>query len=209
MTRILVFGDSIVWGAWDREGGWAQRLRKFIDEKNLSDSEFYCLVYNLGVSSDTTEGLLERFEFETKQRLKEGEETIFIFAIGTNDSQFLFSKNGTKVPVEKVRENIQKLIELAKRFSSKIIFVGLFPVDESRVVPLPWDSNKAYKNEFIRQYNQVIKEVCNENNIPFIDTFEKFSSLDYPSLLEDGLHPNSKGHELIFKMVKKEIEKFL
>lgn len=26
--RILVFGDSIVYGAWDTEGGWAERLKK-------------------------------------------------------------------------------------------------------------------------------------------------------------------------------------
>lgn len=209
MVQILIFGDSIAWGAWDKEGGWVQRLRKFIDEKNLSDPEFYCLVYNLGVSGNTTEDLLERFEFETKQRMKEGEETVFIFAIGTNDSQFLFRKNGTKVSIEKFRKNIQKIIELAKKFSSKIIFLGLFPVDESRSVPLPWDSNKAYKNELIRRYNEVIKEVCDENNVPFIDTFEKISKLEYSSLLEDGLHPNSKGHEMIFEMVKKEVEKFL
>jgi lysophospholipase L1-like esterase len=31
MDRILVFGDSIAWGAWDKKGGGAQRLRiKFI-----------------------------------------------------------------------------------------------------------------------------------------------------------------------------------
>ena len=52
MVQILIFGDSIAWGAWDKEGGWVQRLRKLIDEKNLSDPEFYCLVYNLGVSGN-------------------------------------------------------------------------------------------------------------------------------------------------------------
>jgi len=28
MVNILVFGDSITYGAWDEEGGWVQRLRK-------------------------------------------------------------------------------------------------------------------------------------------------------------------------------------
>ena len=44
MTCLLVFGDSITYGAWDLEGGWVQRLRSFIDKKNLTDPNFYCLV---------------------------------------------------------------------------------------------------------------------------------------------------------------------
>jgi len=127
MTQILIFGDSIAYGAWDKEGGWVQRLRKFLDEKNLTDSDFYCRVYNLGISGNSSKNLLERFEFETKQRLKESEETIIVFAIGINDSYFVHSENSHRVPINKFKENIQKLTDLAKKFSSKIIFVGLTP----------------------------------------------------------------------------------
>ena len=78
MTQILVFGDSIDLGMWDVEGGWVQRLRRFLDKKTLADSNFYYEVYNLGISGDTAEDLLESFEFETKKRLSNGEEAIFI-----------------------------------------------------------------------------------------------------------------------------------
>ena len=90
MVQVLVFGDSIAYGARDGEGGWVQRLRKFLDERNLMG----CLIYNLGVSGDTVQGLLERFEFETEQRMRKGEEAVFIFEVGINDSQFINSKNG-------------------------------------------------------------------------------------------------------------------
>ena len=90
MAQILVFGDSISYGKWDKEGGFVQRMKNFLDEETLSKSENEHTIYNLGVSGNTTEDLLERFEFETKQRLKEDdEELIFIFAIGVNDSQFI------------------------------------------------------------------------------------------------------------------------
>jgi len=202
MTRILIFGDSITYGAWDKEGGWVQRLRKFLDEKNLTDSDFYCLVYNLGVSGNTINDLIERFEFETKQRLKESEETIIIFAIGINDSYFVHSENNNRVPINKFKENIQKLIKSAKKFSSKIIFVGLTPVDETKTTPIPWDADKSYKNEYIEKYNKVIKKVCEENEILFIEIFEDWMKLNYKNLLEDGLHPNSEGHKKIFESVK-------
>jgi lysophospholipase L1-like esterase len=202
MTQILIFGDSITYGAWDKEGGWVQRLRKFLDEKNLTDSDFYCLVYNLGVSGNNSEDLLERFEFETKQRLKEDEETIIIFAIGINDSQFVHSKDKHGVPIDKFKDNIQKLISLAQKFSSKIIFVGLTPVDETKTAPIPWNADVSYKNEYIQKYNETIKTICEENKIYFIEIFEKLKELNYQELLEDGLHPNSEGHKKIFEIVK-------
>jgi len=200
--RILIFGDSITYGAWDKEGGWVQRLRKFLDEKTLTEPDFYCLVYNLGVSGDTTDDLLGRFEFETEQRIKEKEEMVFIFAIGINDSQFVHSKNSLRVRPEKFKNNIQALINTAKQFSLKIIFVGLTPVDESRTTPIPWNTDKSYKNEYIRQYNDIIKTVCKANSFLFIEIFEPLNKLDYKNLLEDGLHPNSSGHQKIFEIVK-------
>ncbi|RLJ05332.1 MAG: hypothetical protein DRP14_02045 [Candidatus Aenigmatarchaeota archaeon] len=202
MTQILIFGDSIAYGAWDKEGGWVQRLRKFLDEKNLTDSDFYCRVYNLGISGNSSKNLLERFEFETKQRLKESEETIIVFAIGINDSYFVHSENSHRVPINKFKENIQKLTDLAKKFSSKIIFVGLTPVDETKTTPIPRDADKSYKNENIRKYNEIIKSVCEENKILFIEIFEDWIKLNYKNLLEDGLHPNSEGHKKIFESVK-------
>ncbi len=200
MARILVFGDSIAFGAWDREGGWVQRLRKVIDEKNLSGTNYYSLIYNIGVSGNTTENLLERFEFEAKQRLKESEETIIIFSIGINDSAFIHAKKSLLTQQKKFEENIQKLINLAKKYSQKIFFVGLTAVDEPKVSP--WKEGRSYKNKYIQKYNDIIKSTCKENNVSFVDIFQEWIKTDYKSLLEDGLHPNSEGHKRIFDTVR-------
>lgn len=202
MSQILVFGDSETYGAWDKKGGWVARLRSFVDERIiLSEQKFYCLIYNLGIDGDTTENLLKRFDFETKQRLQE-KETIIIFAIGGNDSVFLHSKNSNIVSPIKFKKNIQKLIKLAKNFDSEIIFIGLSHADELKTVPVFWNKEMSYKNEYIRQYDEIIKSVCQENKVDFIEIFEKFKKMDYKKLLEDGVHPNSKGHSLIYETVK-------
>lgn len=203
MSQILVFGASITYGAWDREGGWVQRLREFLDEKNLSDPDFYCLTYNLGISGDTAEDLLERFEFETKQRFKEAEDTIFIFDIGLNDSQFIHSKKGLRFSPDEFKSNIKKLIGKAKKLSNlDIIFVGLTPVDESKVNPIPWAEDKSYRNEYVKQFNDLLKSVCKEENVHFIEVFEDWMQRNYELLLDDGVHPNSEGHKEIFEAVK-------
>ncbi len=197
MSKILVFGDSIAWGAFDSEGGgWVECLKLYMWRKGDID------VYNLGVSGNKTPNLLERFESETKARIEEDEETIIIFAIGINDSYFLHSKNDFMTPIEQFKENVQKLTDLAQKFSLKIIFVGLTSVDESKTTPIPWDTDKSYKNENIKKYNEIIKSVSKDRNIYFIEILDKWLQFDYQDLLEDGLHPNSKGHKKIFETVR-------
>ena len=201
MARILVFGDSIVYGAWDKQGGWVQRLRGFLDEKNLSNLDNASFsIYNLGISGDSTEDLLKRLEFEAEQRLEEGEETIFIFAIGINDSQFIHSTNSSKILIKQFQNNLKRFVNFAQGFSQKIIFVSLTSVDETKTIH--WDIDKSYKNEYIQKYNDAIKQICAKNKIYFIEIFEDWIKMDYKRLLEDGLHPNSEGHQKIFETVK-------
>ncbi len=203
MARILVFGDSIAWGAWDVEGGWVQRLRKFLDEKTLSSNFLdYFSIYNLAFSGDTSTDILERLEPEIKARLAEGHEIIILFSIGINDSFYLHDLKSNMVSLDKFKENIKKLIEIAKKFTDKIVFVGLTPIDETKVALIPWDTNKSYKNESIKKYDEIIKEVCQKNKILFIEIFDDWLNSDYKELLEDGAHPNSFGHQKLFETIR-------
>ena len=200
--QILIFGDSITCGYWDLRGGWVQKLKEKIDEKSLSaPKDFYYNLYNLSIDGNTTAELLKRFEFEAKQRLI-NEETIFIFDIGANDSCYSDDKKTLDVSQEQFKENLKKLIHLTRKFSSNIIFIGLTPVDELKTTPISWNANKYYKNKYIQEYNQIIKQVCEENEIYFIEIFENWIKTDYKKLLEDGVHPNSEGHKKIFEIVR-------
>ena len=202
---ILIFGTSITLGYWDRQGGWVTRLRNFFYEKYKQDPEYYCAIYNVGISGNTTEHILERFNFETKQRISEkAKEIIIIFDFGTNDAVFSQTENKLRVPEEKFKENSKKLINLAKQYSSKIFLIGNHPVDEKITDPVPWNKDVSYKNKDAEKYNEIMKLVCQEENILFIDFF---NILNVKTDLEDGVHPNSEGHEKIFKKIKEELLK--
>lgn len=98
--------------------------------------------------------------------------------------------------------NIKKLARLAEEYTNKIIFVGIAPVDNKKTNPIPWDKQKCYNNQYIRQYNEMLRSICTYNNIHFIEIFDKFMKTNYNRLLDDGLHPNTKGHKKIFLIVK-------
>jgi lysophospholipase L1-like esterase len=199
MSVILVFGDSIAWGAYDSEpGGWVGRLESFLKKERSSQFE----LYNFAVDGDITTNLLKRFESEAEPKIKDGSEAIVIFAIGINDSYFMKIRNDFITPPEAFKKNIQKLTALARKVSSKIIFVGLTPVDELKVTPIPWNTDLSYRNENIKRYDNIIEKSCKEENSDFIEIFDDWMKSGYRDLLEDGLHPNDKGHKKIFEEVK-------
>lgn len=192
--NICIFGDSITWGAYDpQNGGWVNRLRNYFEAQDKDID-----VYNLGVSGDSTIDLLDRIEIEAKSR----EANLFVFAIGVNDAQFIHSTNSNRISDNDFENNIKKLFEIANKFTSKIIFVGLTLIDEAKTKPIPWNTDKTYTNERIRNFDKIIEDFCSKHNLKFIPINDLLNNGD----LIDGLHPNTQGHIKIFEKVKPEIE---
>jgi lysophospholipase L1-like esterase len=198
--EIIVFGDSITYGAWDKEGGWVERLRRFIDGKYPEQH----ITYNLGISGDTSKDVLERVELEAKRRIFE-KYPLIIFQIGINDSAILTSKRNEEwIPIKDFERNIKRLIFEARKLTenNKIFFVGHSFVDEKKTHPVPWDKNVTYTNENIKKYAEITKGLCSKENISFIDLLPEFKKQDLGHLLQDGVHPTSAGHEAIFRIVR-------
>ena len=191
---ILIFGDSVTYGEGDRESGWVQRLRKFLDEKTLADKGDF-LVYNLGVDGNDTEDLLKRFNAEARAR----QPNTIIFAIGTNDSSYRKNRHNPLVSIQKFEKNLLKLIQEAKKISDKIVFIGLAKGNDYKTIPLPRSiTGKCYDKENVKIYNNIIKKTCKEKHIFFINIINKLNDKDF----YDGLHPSPKGHQKIFEIVK-------
>lgn len=205
MTTILVFGDSIAYGCWDHKyGGWVGRLRDKLDKRTMDKPETCSLVYNLSVDSDFTSNVSSRFEAECKSRLKgfgKDPDSMIIFSIGLNDSMFVRDKNDFFSSEAEFRENLLRLVKVARRFTPIIVFVGLTPVDERKMDPNPWYPAAYYKNDFIRKFESIIREVSKREGVMFVGIFDSWIGMDYKRMLSDGIHPTSEGHLMIFKSV--------
>ncbi|MFH1500404.1 MAG: SGNH/GDSL hydrolase family protein [archaeon] len=204
MAQILIFGTSIECGAWDVEGGWVERLRKFLYTKMIDsglDNDYYHIIYNLGIDGENSSGLLKRFELEIKPRIWPEEETIVIICSGANDTALDNQTKKLALSPEKFKQNLEKIFQIAKKYSDKIVFVNDLPVDESKTDPVFWDKNLSYKNKHIEKVFEIAKKSCTENEILLVDIHSQLKS-NYQELLIDGLHPNSRGHEQMFNIVK-------
>jgi len=209
VDRVLIFGDSITEGKWDRQGGWAQRLINDYLVQGIADLEADVpLLFNLGVSADSTLELLARFEHETKARQRPN--MAFVFAIGTNDSRI--DGSTPFLTQEQYAANIESLVAQAKQFAPthRMLFVGLPPCDEARTTPVSW-RDTSYTNERIKQFDQTIQKVCAKLGTHYVPVFEPYQAQQATKgdMLLDGLHPDDAGHNLIYEQVKPALQNLL
>lgn len=177
--NILVFGDSIVYGIGDNEkGGWVNRLRLKLEERN----DYYYDIYNLGIPDDTSKDLLKRYKKEIKARFYQGELAI-IFSIGANDS------SQTNISIKQFKKNIKKLIRYTKKKTNKVLFISLPKATNSEIEGRKGIIAKI-NNDKIKKFNFAIKEVCEQEKTDFLSLKQKIE-------LYDTVHPNSNGYEYI------------
>ena len=205
MKGILCFGDSITFGRGEIPNkSWCGRLKDYFEVKGNHNG-----VYNLGVPGHTSTDLLKRFDSEAEGRIRikrPSDQYLILIAIGTNDCKFdgKPENNTPRTTDDQFRKNIKELIIKAKSYQTKLAFIGLPPVDESRTLPY---EETWFKSERVKLFNDIIKELCEENNILFFDIFDIMIKENYPKLLDDGLHPNAAGYDFMFKKIKEFLEK--
>tara|TARA_Y100000310_G_C20596148_1_gene770612 strand:+ start:571 stop:1176 length:606 start_codon:yes stop_codon:yes gene_type:complete len=191
MTWICIFGDSISQGHFDTERtGWVARLQLDLWKKDTC-------IGNHSVSGGTTIEALKIM----KPIFRVEWPDLVIFALGDNDSRYTETTKNNFTPFTDFKANIKKLIKIAKTQTSKIVFVGPTPVDESKTNPIPWETTEYYRNKDGKKYSEATKSICSDHKIPFLDIHKLWLKTDYKKLLEDGLHPNTEGHKLLYKQI--------
>lgn len=201
-TVVLLFGDSIVHGNWDPEGGgWGQRLRKRLQERSTDDRMF--IVYNLGVCGDTSAQVLARFSPEAQCRLRRADRTVVLFGVGVNDAKHNTETGSYRVSLAEYRQNISALIEEARRVTSYIVCTSILPIDETKTRPLSWNSAEELRSADVDAYDAALQDVCTKSEAPYL----ALRDLPWPpESFDDGLHPNTVNHERIAEHVIQQLD---
>ena len=189
---ITVFGDSITYGAWDKEnGGWVNRLRLMLE--NNTDNFYH--IFNLGIPGETTTGVNSQFNYEYGYRFHPGFTNILVFAIGINDSLVGFGQNS--VPLDIFKNNINSLIEKSKKYTNHIAFVGLTRVDGDIIPQEPHPLMSTFINSEIDKYDKALKDICKSQSVQYIDVHNVVDTTE----LSDGLHPDNIGHQKLAEKI--------
>ena len=92
--------------------------------------------------------------------------------------------------------------DLLKKFNNdKICFI----------LPLSrFEEDKIIKHGTLERYREIIKEICDLNNIDYLDLCKELPIPDTggkSQYFKDGLHPNKQGHKLIARNIIKYLKK--
>lgn len=196
INKILIFGDSIVYGKWDKEGGWVARVRRYIDQEYNFTEDKNIQIYNLGIPGEVIGRMVKRIEDELIFRKTDsGDKLLIIFAVGANDScpnNWMTKKLTSE---SDFKSSLSELIKIAKRHKARIVFVGLAPVNPAK------SKGSLFTNERIVLYNRFIAEVCRKNKVKRLDLFGDLMKLNFPEILVDDVHPGSSGHKIIAEKI--------
>lgn len=199
--NIIIFGDSIACGANDwKNGGWVHLLKMHVAKSSGYSNEFY----DLSIDGDDSKGVVKRIQQELKPRMCRDGRTAVIIAIGVNDSYYFgMDEKKTNVSEADFAKNLGEIIKISRKLGCEIAFLGIGFVEDSKVQPTSWRKDIYYSSANCKKYNEILKQACRKNKIPFLDSFTLLSKSKYINDLDDGLHPEIEGHKIIFELVLK------
>ncbi|MDY6777399.1 MAG: GDSL-type esterase/lipase family protein [Candidatus Nanohaloarchaea archaeon] len=202
MAQFFVFGNSIAWGCWDERGGWAERIRAALNREARRRTSFYAELYNLSVTGDTVVDIASRMERETRARRSEdAEHVVGVLAAGLNDAQVLYGSGEPLVMEQEFRNRLDDLYSTASGLFDDVLVVGLTPVDEDRVHPIPWKEECAYTRERRELFDTIVEEKTDDYGLRYVDPLGGTSIASFRSMLEDGVHPDEDGHVIVLQQV--------
>ncbi len=196
--KLIVIGDSGVYGWGDREaGGWCERLRcHWMSDPGAP------VVYTLGVRGDGLESVARRWqrEWQCRGELRRQVPDAVLLAIGLNDTARIGRPDGRpQLTADAYRFGLQQLLTEMRR-NAKVMVMGLTPVDEA---VMPFGECLWYSNQAASVYEAQLEDACLEADVPFLPIHA--AMLEEPNWLSwiepDGIHLNSEGHSWIHKRV--------
>ncbi|MAM34624.1 MAG: arylesterase [Micavibrio sp.] len=173
---ILAYGDSLMAGYNLQKG---EDFASQLEDALISDGHDV-IVKNASISGDTTASGLSRLEWA----LESGEEPdLVILGLGANDML-------RALPPASAKENLREIIEHFKSEDIAVLLAGM------KAAP---NLGESYRTEFDAIYPELADTYDNVTLYPFfLEDVATVKELN----LEDGIHPNLEGINIIVENIK-------
>ncbi len=178
--NIVVLGDSLVAGYQLPPGkGFPEKLQEYLNAKGIDAK-----IIGAGVSGDTTSGGLARLNWS----VPDGTDGVLL-ELGANDAL-------RGLPPESTKKNLDSIINQLQERGIKILLIG---------TPAPPNMGEDYTKGF----NPIYKKLADEYGL-ILYPFFLDGVLTHPDkLLNDGMHPNPRGVEVMVDNMFPKIQLFI
>lgn len=204
-SRVLVFGDSIVYGAWDTAGGWVERVKAVMHRRTVeSNGTSKVQVLNMGIGGDSSTKVLARLEQDITTRYSVSWPCVLVFSFGANDER---TKDGVaETRPEQFEQNIIAILAIARRYADKILFVGTVPIGK----PTVDFKDQEYSDDRVQQYDEKLRDLVKAAGAKYVPLRPVFEARGLDGLyVYDSIHCNDEGHALIAKTVLPVLDEML
>lgn len=181
-NRVVFMGNSITIG-------WLSHFPEYFEGKPY---------INRGIGGQTTPQMLLRF----RQDVLDLEPAVVVLLAGTND----IAGNTGPMSLEQIMDNIVSMTELAQSNGIKVILASVLPAYD-----YPWRPG-MHPNKKIPELNARIAAYAKQSNALYLDYFSAMTDGNnglQESLGYDGVHPNSKGYQVMAPLTNKAISEAL
>ena len=212
-TTIVAFGDSTT----------ATRGQLNIYAKRLAAAPplrpFGIKIINAGVGGNNTSLASKRFERDVLMHHAD----IVIIQFGINDAAVDVWRTPPatlpRISLQQFQVNLKHFITASQSQGAQVILMT--------PNPMRWTANlkKLYGkapyavnepdgfNRLLVKYALSVRQLATEYKVPLVDIYQVFQDYDkqpnqsIDALLLDGMHPNDRGHQIIAKLLIREITK--
>lgn len=121
---------------------------------------------------------------------------VIILYKGTNDFSGNVSLSDFEKEYKLFVDNTKVRFKKAKIYVFNILFRSQLPINNN--------------GNTVGEFNSIIKKIADENEVTLIDIYNcGINSENSSDYLIDGIHPNKKGHELMYQEAKKQIYDYI
>ena len=179
--KIIAFGDSLTAGFGLSE----KESYPYLLQQKLKTDGYDFEVINAGVSGDTSLGGLERSDWVLAQENAK----ILILELGANDLL-------RGAPVEKMKDNLDKIIRKAKAKNIKVLLCGML-------------APPTMGAEYQRDFTMAFPDLATEHKVEFLPFLLENVALKKELNQADGIHPNAEGSKIMTDNVYKALKPLL
>ncbi|MDP9810564.1 acyl-CoA thioesterase-1 [Rhizobium tibeticum] len=177
---LVGFGDSLMAGYQLPPGdGFPEKLQAALKAKGVDIS-----IANAGVSGDTTTGGLARIDWS----IPDGTNGV-ILELGANDAL-------RGIPPEESEKNLDQMIARLKERGIAVLLVGML-------------APPNMGGDYAARFNPIYQKLAQKHGVALYPFFLEGVVLHAGLQLEDGMHPNSKGVDVMVEKMEPAITQFL
>jgi acyl-CoA thioesterase-1 len=178
--RLTVLGDSLTSGyGLGEDEAFPAQLQAILDARGTR-----CEVINAGASGDTSAAGLARLDWVLAD-----EPTHLLVELGGNDAL-------RALKVEELEVNINQIVLRAQSTGVEVMLAGMLA---------PPNLGRAYGDAF----RQVFADVAAARGVPLYPFFLDGVALDRSLMQPDGIHPNTRGVQVIAERIAPFVQRFI